>query len=74
MLEEKHDSITDLSWDIQYIEIENYLIIIKQEKKQYGDDLCYGAFVIRNRVVEYTTNVVREFYRFFLASKIEGVY
>lgn len=65
MLEEKHDSITDLSWDIQHIEIENYLTIIKQEKKQYGDDLYYGAFEIKNRVAEYTTNVVREFYRFF---------
>lgn len=65
MLEEKHDSTTDLSWDMQHIEIENYLTIIEQEKKQYGEDLYYGAFEIRNRFAEYTTNVVREFYRFF---------
>ncbi len=65
ILKEKHDSTTDLSWDIQNIKIENYLAIIKQDKERYGHDLYYGAFGIRNGFAEYITNAVREFYRFF---------
>jgi len=65
ILEEKHDSTTDLSWDIQNIKIENYLAVIKQDKERYGEDLYYGAFGIRNGFAEYIANAVREFYRFF---------
>ena len=62
ILEEKHDDITDLSWDIK---VESYLAVIEQDKARYGEDLYYGAFGIRNGFVEYITNAVREFYRFF---------
>ena len=65
ILEEKHDSTTDFSCDIQNIKIENYLAVIELDKKQYGQDLYYGAFGIRNGFAEYITNAVREFYRFF---------
>ncbi len=65
ILEENHNDFIDLNSDMQDTELENYLSIIKQDKERYGSDLYYGAFGIRSRYVEYITNVVREFYRFF---------
>lgn len=65
ILEEEHNDFMDLSSDIQAAELENYLSVIKQDKERYGSDLYYGAFGIRSRYVEYITNIVREFYRFF---------
>lgn len=70
ILEEKHDSITDLSRDIQNIKIENYLAVIAADKERYGTDLYYGAFGIKNGFSATITNVAREFLRFFSAQSL----
>ncbi len=50
-------------------EINQYLSIIQTEKEKYGEDLYFGAFSIRQPIIEKITDICREFVRFFENTK-----